>query len=55
MTERIVKVTRKGQVTIPVEQRRKYSIKQGMRFLVKDSDQGFLLSPITPLEETSQE
>jgi len=51
MTERIVKVTRKGQVTIPVEQRRKYSIKQGMRFLVKDSDQGFLLSPITPPED----
>ena len=51
MTERIVKVTRKGQVTIPVEQRRKYSIKQGMRLLVKDSDQGILLSPITPLED----
>ena len=51
MTEQIVKVTRKGQVTIPVEQRRKYSIKQGMRFLVKDSGQGFLLSPITPLED----
>ncbi len=51
MAEQIVKVTRKGQVTIPVEQRRKYSIKQGMRLLVKDSDQGILLSPVTPLEE----
>ncbi len=37
MPERIVMVTRKGQVTIPVEQRRKYRIKQGMRLLVKDS------------------
>ncbi|HEX9196862.1 MAG TPA: AbrB/MazE/SpoVT family DNA-binding domain-containing protein [Candidatus Bathyarchaeia archaeon] len=51
MPERIVKVTRKGQVTIPVGQRRKYSTKQGMRLLVKDSPQGILLSPVTPLED----
>ncbi len=51
MAEQIVRVTRKGQVTIPVEQRRKYCIKQGMRLLVKDSDQGILLSPVTPLED----
>ncbi len=50
MPERIVMVTRKGQVTIPVEQRRKYRIKQGMRLLVKDSPHGILLSPVTPLE-----
>ena len=51
MAEQIVKLTRKGQVTIPVEQRRKYSIKHGMRLLVKDSHQGILLSPVTPLED----
>jgi len=46
MTERIVKLTRKGQVTIPVEQRRKYSIKQGMRFLVKTQARGFFSVPL---------
>ena len=51
MAGQFVKVTRKGHATIPVEQRRKYSIKQGMRLLVKDSDQGILLSPVTPLED----
>jgi antitoxin PrlF len=51
MAEQIVKVTRKGQVTIPIEQRRKYSIKRGMKLLVKDSPQGILLRPVTPLED----
>ena len=50
MAEQTVKVTRKGQVTIPIEQRRKYSIRQGMKLIVKDSPQGILLSPVTPLE-----
>lgn len=47
----MVKVTRKGQVTIPLEQRKKYSIREGMRLLVRDSPQGILLSPVTPLED----
>jgi AbrB family looped-hinge helix DNA binding protein len=51
MAEQIVKVTRKGQVTIPVEQRRRYRIREGMKLLVRDSPQGILLSPVTPLEE----
>jgi len=48
LAEQTVKVTRKGQVTI--EQRRKYSIRQGMKLIVKDPPQGILLSPVTPLE-----
>ncbi|TMI26035.1 AbrB/MazE/SpoVT family DNA-binding domain-containing protein [Candidatus Bathyarchaeota archaeon] len=51
MAEQTVKVTRKGQVTIPVEQRRKYRIREGMRLLVKDSPQGILFRPVTPLED----
>jgi AbrB family looped-hinge helix DNA binding protein len=51
MAEQIVKVTRKGQVTIPVEQRRRLSIRVGMNLLVRDSPQGILLSPVTPLED----
>ena len=51
MAKQTVKVTTKGQVTIPVEQRRKYSIKRGTRLLVKDSPQGILLTPVIPLED----
>ncbi len=51
MSEQTVLVTRKGQVTIPVSKRRKYGIKEGMRVLVKDSGDGIVISPVTPIEE----
>lgn len=44
-------VTRKGQVTIPASKRKKYGIKEGMRVLVKESTDGILITPITPIEE----
>lgn len=44
-------VTRKGQVTIPASKRKKYGIRQGMRVLVKESSDGILITPITPIEE----
>ena len=51
MSEEVVLVTRKGQVTIPVAKRKKYGIKQGMRVLVKESNDGILITPITPIED----
>jgi AbrB family looped-hinge helix DNA binding protein len=51
MSEETVLVTRKGQITIPASKRRKYGIKQGMRVLVKDSNEGVLITPITPIED----
>ncbi len=51
MSDQVVLVTRKGQVTIPVEQRRKYMIKEGMKVLVSDTPRGILLRPIPRLEE----
>jgi antitoxin PrlF len=51
MAEQIVKVTRKGQVTIPVDQRKRFSIREGMKLVVRDSPQGILLSPVTPIED----
>jgi AbrB family looped-hinge helix DNA binding protein len=44
-------VTRKGQMTIPAEYRRKYKIKEGMRMLIEDTDKGLLLTPISSPEE----
>ena len=40
-----VKVTRKGQTTIPAELRRKYNITEGSRLLVVDVGQGILMKP----------
>lgn len=51
MSEQIVLVTRKGQVTIPVTKRRKYGIKEGMRVLMRDSNEGIIIKPITPIED----
>jgi AbrB family looped-hinge helix DNA binding protein len=44
-------VTRKGQVTIPAEYRKKYKIKKGVKMLVEDTSKGILLKPIQSLEE----
>ena len=38
-------MTRKGQTTIPVEMRRKYSIEEGSRLEAIDTGDGILLKP----------
>jgi antitoxin PrlF len=50
MSEEIVLVTRKGQVTIPASKRKKYGIREGMQMLVKENPDGILIKPITPIE-----
>jgi antitoxin PrlF len=46
-----VLVTRKGQVTIPIELRRKYGIEEGMKMTVEDSDVGIVLKVIPRVED----
>jgi len=46
-----VVVTRRGQVTIPAECRRRYGIRRGTRLLVEDVGYGILLRPVPRLEE----
>jgi AbrB family looped-hinge helix DNA binding protein len=40
-----IRVKKKGQITIPVELRRKYKIDQGTRLKVVETDDGVLLKP----------
>lgn len=48
----VVKVTRKGQTTIPVEVRQQLLIKEGDRLLVEATEHGqVLLTPIKKLED----
>ncbi|HIE23967.1 MAG TPA: AbrB/MazE/SpoVT family DNA-binding domain-containing protein [Candidatus Korarchaeota archaeon] len=41
-----VRVTRKGQTTIPVALRKKYNIREGTRLIVTDTGDGILLKPL---------
>jgi len=45
----IVKVSRKGQVVIPAEIRRKYNIRD--RVVIKADEEGIKIIPLIPLEE----
>lgn len=44
-------VTRKGQVTIPVQQRKKFGIREGMKMLIREGSEGIELIPVTPIED----
>jgi AbrB family looped-hinge helix DNA binding protein len=49
--ESIVKVTRRGQTTIPVEIRNQCGIKEGDHLLVEVTEKGILFKPIPKLED----
>jgi len=44
-------VTRKGQVTVPVELRRKYGIAEGVKMVVEDSPSGIIFRVIPRIED----
>jgi antitoxin PrlF len=46
-----VLVTRKGQVTIPIELRRKYGIDKGKRVIFEDSDSGICIKIIPRFQD----
>jgi AbrB family looped-hinge helix DNA binding protein len=41
-------MTRKGQIVIPSDLRRKYGLKEGVRIQVLDDGEQIVLKPITP-------
>jgi AbrB family looped-hinge helix DNA binding protein len=49
--ESIVKVTRRGQTTIPVKIREQCGIKEGDQLLVEVTEKGILFKPIPKLED----
>ncbi len=44
-------VTRKGQVTVPINLRRKYGIEEGMKVTIEDSPSGIILKVIPKIED----
>jgi AbrB family looped-hinge helix DNA binding protein len=48
---KVVKVTRRGQTTIPVEFRRRHNIKEGSRLILEDRGEAMLIRPVPQLED----
>ena len=48
---KIVKVTRKGQTTIPIEFRKRHRIEEGSRLVVEDRGDAIVLRPVARLED----
>lgn len=46
-----VLVTRKGQVTVPIELRRKYKIEKGMKIIFEDSASGIILKVVPRFQD----
>ena len=44
-------VTRKGQVTLPAELRKKHGIREGMKVDITDSPTGLLLKPVPDMRD----
>ena len=48
---KVIKVTRRGQTTIPVEFRRRHRIQEGSRLEVEDRGESLLIRPVPSLED----
>ncbi|MDG6996730.1 MAG: AbrB/MazE/SpoVT family DNA-binding domain-containing protein [Nitrososphaerota archaeon] len=51
MSEQAVKVTRKGQVTIPSQYRKKFNIREGSKLLVSQDDNLIIMKPVPNIED----
>lgn len=51
MSEVSVKVTRKGQVTIPAPYRRKLHIEEGTKLIVSQDNDAIIMRPVPELED----
>ena len=49
--EVVVKVTRRGQTTIPIELRRKFRIKEGTRLVMEAQGDSIVMHPVPSLED----
>ena len=50
-TRNVVKVTRRGRITIPVAFRKKFGIKEGDQLIAELTEEGLLYKPIPKLED----
>lgn len=48
---KIMKVTRRGQTTIPIEFRRRHQIEEGSKLIIEDRGDAMVIRPVTRLED----
>lgn len=48
---KIVKVTRRGQTTIPIEFRRRHRIEEGSQVIIEDRGDAMVIRPVPRLED----
>jgi AbrB family looped-hinge helix DNA binding protein len=51
MSSSVIKVTRKGQITIPASYRKKYKIREGVRISFREDKGKLIIEPLTPIED----
>jgi AbrB family looped-hinge helix DNA binding protein len=51
MSSSIVKVTRKGQITIPASYRKKYKIREGIKVSFREDKGKLIIEPLTPIAD----
>lgn len=51
MTEKVVSITSKGQLTIPKNLREKFGLKEGTKAIAIETSKGVLIKPIPHLSE----
>lgn len=47
------KITKKGQMTIPVEYRRKYNLKEGVVVAFEETEEGLIIRPVPDIADSA--
>lgn len=47
------KITKKGQMTIPVEYRRKYNLKEGVLISFEETENGLVIRPVPDITDSA--
>jgi AbrB family looped-hinge helix DNA binding protein len=49
----LMKITKKGQMTIPVKYRRKYNLREGVAVQFKETEAGLVIEPVPDIADAA--
>ena len=47
------KITKKGQITIPIRYRRKYDLKEGIVVAIEETTEGLIIKPVPDITDSA--
>lgn len=47
------KITKKGQITIPIRYRRKYDLKEGIVVAIEETTEGLIIKPVPDIADSA--